>query len=319
MTASAARFLGPAVNTTARALGLADRDAGSPTFGCCDRNYWHYKIIDFANARFQEAGHLFALAYAIEAPGNAFFRKARMLEWGRAAWRFWLARRNSDGSLAEVYPNEHSFCATAFSAAGFVESVARLGGAPAWADELAKAAATMDWLAENRNPDVGNQMAASLHALTGYARLTGDPKHASAAAARRADVLAMAQSDGTLPEYGGRDLGYQTVSLASLVRVLRISRGDPEIEALIRKGLALVESGLDADGRADPAKNSRGTQFVYPSALAAFNSPALERIAAGLARGRILRPVWMDDRYCIAFASDYWLAFAEGSRADVAG
>ncbi|HLF59008.1 MAG TPA: hypothetical protein VI732_05200 [Alphaproteobacteria bacterium] len=318
MTAAAARFLGPAINTTARVLGLSDRDAASVTYGCCDRNYWHYKIIDVANARFQEAGLLFALAYATEAPGNPFFRKARILEWSRAAWRFWLRQRNRDGSLAEVYPNERSFCATAFSAAAFVESVALLGGAPTWTEELGRAQTTMDWLARNDNPEVGNQMAASLLALTGYARLTGNPNYAAAAGARRKDVLAMAQGDGTLPEYGGRDLGYQTISLAALARVLRIARGDAEIEALVRKGLAPVEAGLDADGRADPAKNSRGTQFIYPSALAALGSPALERVLAGLAKGRILRPVWMDDRYCIAFASDYWLAFQEGSRADVA-
>ncbi len=316
MTAAAARFLGPALNTTARVLGLADRDAASPTFGCCDRNYWHYKVIDFPNARMQEAGLLFALAYATNAPGNPFFRKARMLEWSRGVWRYWLKQRNRDGSLSEVYPNERSFCATAFSAAGFVESVALLGGAPVWAQELDRAESTMDWLAQNANPEVGNQMAASLHALAGFARLTGDPKYAAAAAARRKDVLAMAREDGTLPEYGERDLGYQSVSLACLARVLRISGNDCGIEQLVRKGLALLEGGLDADGRADPKQSSRGTQFVYPSAFAAFNSPALEKILGGLARGRIQRPVWMDDRYCVAFASDYFLAIREAGGVD---
>jgi hypothetical protein len=318
MTAAAARFAGPAINTTARVLGLADRDAESQTFGCCDRNYWHYKIIDFANARMQEAGLLFALAYATEAANNPFYRRPKMLQWSRAAWRFWLKRRNRDGSLAEVYPNERSFCATAFTAAAFVETVPLLGGAPVWAEEIAQAEATMAWLAENRNPEVGNQMAASLQALTGYARLTGNPKHAAAAGARRQEVLAITASDGTLPEYGGCDLGYQTISLASLLRVLRLSPNDAEIESLIRKGLALVDAGLDADGRADPARNSRGTQFIYPSALEAFANPAVERVSAGLARGAILRPIWMDDRYCIPFAADYWFAFREGSRADVA-
>lgn len=316
MSAVAARLLGPALNTTARALGLCDRDAASQTFVCCDRNYWHYRTIDFPNARMQEAGLLFALAYATNVAGNPFFRKAHMLEWSRGVWRHWLAQRNRDGSLAEVYPNERSFCATAFSAAAFVESVAALGGAPVWAEELDAAVSTMDWLSGNANPEVGNQMAASLHALAGFARLTGDPKYAAVAAARREKVLAIATDDGTLPEYGGRDLGYQSVSLACLVRVLRISGSDKAVEALLRKGLALLEAGLDADGRADPKQSSRGTQFVYPSALVAFKSPAAEKILGGLARGRILRPLWMDDRYCIPFASDYFFAIHEAPRAD---
>ena len=28
-------------------LTLQDRNAHSPTYGCFDRNFWHYKIIDF--------------------------------------------------------------------------------------------------------------------------------------------------------------------------------------------------------------------------------------------------------------------------------
>ncbi len=64
MNESAARFLGPALETIPRVLGLCDRQANSATYGCCDRHHWHYRAIDFPNARLQEAGWLFALAYA---------------------------------------------------------------------------------------------------------------------------------------------------------------------------------------------------------------------------------------------------------------
>ncbi|MGH9769012.1 MAG: hypothetical protein ACREAB_16400, partial [Blastocatellia bacterium] len=38
-----------------RALSLMDREAMSPTAGCCDRSYWAWKFVDFPGARFQEA------------------------------------------------------------------------------------------------------------------------------------------------------------------------------------------------------------------------------------------------------------------------
>ena len=32
-------------------LTLQDRNPHSPTYGCFDRNYWHYKIIDFPRGK----------------------------------------------------------------------------------------------------------------------------------------------------------------------------------------------------------------------------------------------------------------------------
>lgn len=35
-------------------LTLLDRNPHSPTYGCFDRNFWHYKIIDFPSGMAQE-------------------------------------------------------------------------------------------------------------------------------------------------------------------------------------------------------------------------------------------------------------------------
>ncbi len=185
MEAAVRAFLAEGLGTVPRVLGLGDRDPGSDTFGCFDRPYWNYRLLDVANGRCQEAGLLMALAQALPAPGNRFHAQPAMAEWARAAWRFWLARRNADGSVVEVYPNERSFCATSFSAAAFVETAMLLGGAGDWGGELAAAEITMRWLGGHSNPEVGNQMAASLLALLGYARLTGNRDAARLAARRR--------------------------------------------------------------------------------------------------------------------------------------
>lgn len=312
----AAPFADIALDAVPRALGLCDRDADSDTAGCCDRPYWHYRTTDIANARAQEAGWLFALAASLAIPGSPFAGNARMAEWSRLVWRFWLKDRNRDGSASEVYPNERSFCATSFTAAAFVQTVMLLGGAEAWGDELEAARPTYEWLARNANPRVGNQMAASLEALAGFAVLTGEERFATAAQARLAEIDRMADADGFITEYDGADLGYQTITLASLTRALALAGGVPAFERKLKRNAELYLERCDALGRFDPAANSRRTQFLYPSAFATLCPEFLERIGRGLRQGQLLRPTWLDDRYCPAMAADYLLAWQALSGAE---
>lgn len=307
------RLIELALETVPRMLGQCDRSPSSVTAGCCDRNYWHYRLLDIPNARFQEAGLLFALAYATPHPANRFAGKACVVEWVRRIWGFWLALRNSDGSVSEVYPHERSFCATAFSTAAFLESVRLIGGASAWTSELVAVRNTLAWLDENTNPDVANQMLASWHALQVYACLTGDTRCVEAASRRRRLCLALQDRDGVWPEYGGLDTGYQTISMSILAGLLAMTPEDAELENALARADAVIRDRIAEDGTIAPHLNSRGTQYLYPHALARMNSPLMKRVLRGVENGQILRPTWLDDRYCHALASDYFLAFRGAS------
>ncbi|MFU2207796.1 hypothetical protein [Solidesulfovibrio sp. C21] len=302
---SEALFATTALATVPRVLGFCDRDPDSPTFGCCDRAYWHYRLTDVANSRAQEAGLLFSLAWRYQDEGNLFAGQDSVLEWVRGIWRFWLAARNRDGSTREIYPNERSFCATSFSAAAFVESVRLLDAADRYQEELKLAESTFLWLGDHENPDVANQMAASLHALAGYATLTGDARIARLAAKRGEAVAALQNAQGTFGEYGGLDVGYQSITLSSLTAISRLIPEMPWVGEALRHGLEAIEPRIGEDGHVDWRGNSRRTQYVYPRALAANASPALERLSQGLAKGTLLNPCWLDDRYTTAFAADY--------------
>jgi len=304
-------FAGPALATVPRVLGFIDRDPDSPTFGCCDRAYWHYRLIDMANSRAQEAGLLLTLAWLHPDPGNPFSGKDVLLDWIRGVWRFWLAARNADGSTVEVYPNERSFCATSFSAAAFIESVRLLGGPAGFEEELRLAEPTFLWLGSHANPDVANQMAASLHALSGYAALTGDAKITAMVRERGAEMRALLREDGAFVEYDGLDVGYQTVTLSSLTAVTRLTPELLWLRDAIGRGLSAIEPCIGEAGEVDWRGNSRRTQYVYPRALVAWGSPALSRLAAGLEAGSLVNPCWLDDRYTTAFAVDYFLAAME--------
>ena len=300
-----------ALEVLPRVLGFCDREPTSATYGCCDRPYWHYRLIDVANARLQEAGWLLALAWAYPGRGNRWRGSPALAAWSCAIWNFWLSARNADGSVREIYPYERSFCATSFTAAAFTETVRLMGGAQAFPEELLQARSTFLWLGEHSNPSVFNQMAASLHALCGYASLTGDAAVTAAARRRHDEVRRLATPDGVLPEYGGMDAGYQTISLASLAKLAGNKFPGVELDDLIGRGLSAVADRIGPEGQVDAARNSRGTQFLYPSALARHAPELLERLVSGLNKDVLLRPAWMDDRYCIALAIDYLLASME--------
>lgn len=304
-------FYETALKTVPRILGFCNRDINSDTYGCCDRNYWKYKIIDFPNARFQESGLLFALAYTSKLPGNYFYQKEKMAIWSRQVWRFWLSKRNKDGSTNEVYPNEHSFCSTAFTTAAFLETVKLLGGSDQWKDELRASLSTLDWLSNHQNREVGNQMAASLWALTAYAHLSGNQIDWGLVNKRKTQLLALALPDGTLPEYGGFDPGYQSISLSALARTRTLGLHDSSIDNLFHNGIVLLEERLQQTSTEYTSQNTRGTQYLFPYGLSLNQGPLLKKLARGLNDNKILHPTWMDDRYCIAMTTDYWMAGME--------
>jgi hypothetical protein len=282
-----------------RILGLGDRARGSRTFGCFDRNYWKYGLLDFPNARFQEAVALLALLYRHPGSGNLIAGRAVVLEWIQGAAAFWSERRNRDGSVSEVYPGERCFCATAFSFAAVTEAFLSLGfdPDPRWASTAA-------WLAGRDNREASNQSAASARALFNWFLLSGDV-HAREAARERMDALLRRQdAAGSFPEYGGADLGYHTVTLSELMRYQRRAKDDALVPGL-RRAVAFVEAGVGPDGRYDAAAGSRRTQFLYPYGLAVLGSDVVARHQRGLAADRVIHPGWLDDRYVIQMATDF--------------
>ena len=65
-------------------LTLGDRNPHSPTYGCFDRTFWQYKVIDFPAGMSQEFVYPLALAYHCNLTGNIFYRQPVIKEWVEA-------------------------------------------------------------------------------------------------------------------------------------------------------------------------------------------------------------------------------------------
>lgn len=283
-----------------RILGLGDRDPESPTYGCFDRNYWHYKLLDLPNIRFQEAVSMLALLYRHNLV-EEFYQNQKVRSLAIAAIEFAFSRQNSDGSFNEVYPFERSFCGTSFAGCALAESMLALK-LEGWEAQLTKLA---DWLARNNNVEVANQMAAAANALYAVYAITHNTVYHDAAL-RKIDLMKRQKGQHRyLPEYGGFDLGYLSITLSHLASLWKLSHHEG-VREMAEDAMDLIDETLDDYGRFDWMTMSRTTQFVYPHGFAVFKQfPVLEKLKNGLAGNMILNPAWMDDRYCIAFALDY--------------
>lgn len=288
-----------------RILGMEDREEGSPTFGCFDRYYWHYRFLDFPNARFQEAVALLALLVRFPFDGNRYFDHPLVQRWVEGGIRFWIRTRNRDGSTNEGYPFERGFCPTAMSFWAVTEAL-RLRGAPPPGELIT----TARWLARHDNPEVSNQMAAAGAALHNYYLLSGDERFHAAAKAKFKRLLVSQDSQGFFPEYGGPDLGYHSLTLSLLARYYKNSK-DPAVLAALQRGIATAEARVRENGSFEYVTATRQTQFLYPYAFAVMGSDVVRRHLSGLNRDEVVQPGWLDDRYVSVLATDYLMTYLE--------
>ncbi len=87
-------------------LTLLDRNPHSSTYGCFDRNFWHYKIIDFPSGMAQEFIWPLALAYETDVANNPFYKQPAIKEWVKAGILFASRSAHKDGSCDDYFPYE---------------------------------------------------------------------------------------------------------------------------------------------------------------------------------------------------------------------
>ncbi|PSB54541.1 hypothetical protein C7B61_22185, partial [filamentous cyanobacterium CCP1] len=121
------QFAREALAQIPKILTLLDRNPHSPTYGCFDRNFWHYKIIDFPSGMAQEFVLPLALAYSTHLPDNPFYRQPMLKQWVEAGILYAAKSSHPDGSCDDYFPYERAGGAAAFSLLAGIESYLRLG------------------------------------------------------------------------------------------------------------------------------------------------------------------------------------------------
>lgn len=245
-----------------RLLGAIDRNPFRPTYGCLDRQYWHYRTACFPSQMYQEGALPLALVYTHKLPGNRWHNSQRVRELAVAAMQFSAESCHRDGSCDDYYPFERALGAAVFSlqAAAKAYQLLELNDEKmlAWFERRAR------WLTENEESGkLTNHHALAALGLWRVAEITGSNEYRDAAAERIEQVLAWQDNEGWFHEYGGADPGYQTVTIDCLAK-LRQTTGDERLDEPIQRAVRFSRYFLHPDGSYGGEYGSRGTSHFYP-------------------------------------------------------
>ena len=243
-------------------LTLLDRNRHSPTYGCFDRNYWHYRIIDFPSGMAQEFILPLALAYSLDIPGNPYYEQASIKEWVEAGILYAATSAHSDGSCDDYFPFERAGGAAAFSLLACLDSYRIVGlENPAALAFFVKRA---DWLAghqESGRLSNHQSLIALCLELTGNA--IGSDRWKKSAAERLSQVLSWQTDEGWFWEYEGCDPGYLTLTISILARIDQINPS-PELSNALKAAVAFAAHFIHPDGSFGGEYGSRNTYNFFP-------------------------------------------------------
>lgn len=306
-------FAREALAQVPKLLTLLDRNPHSPTYGCFDRNYWHYRMIDFPSGMAQEFAYPLALACALDIPGNQFYRSDSVREWVRAGIRFAARSAHKDGSCDDYFPYERAGGAAAFSLLAAIESAELLGlGDDETSAFFQKRA---DWLASHHESGrLANHQALIALCLELLSRKLNTSRWDRARRERVERVLSWQSSEGWFQEYEGCDPGYHTLTLSTLARLHQLSP-TPALKQSIERAVRLAAEFVHPDGSFGGEYGSRNTYNFFPHGFElagrwmpealSINDQFLKGIAAGLS------PCYGDDHIIGHHAWSYLLAWRD--------
>ena len=276
-------------------LTLQDRNPHSPTYGCFDRNFWQYKIIDFPSGMSQEFVLPLTLAYETNSPGNPFYHQETLKEWVAAGIRYATRSAHPDGSCDDYFPFERAGGAAAFSLFACIESYRRLGFYdPAMLAFFSKRA---DWLAHHQESGrLTNHQALIVLCLELLSRLLQSNRWDKAKAQRLEQVFDWQNEEGWFQEYEGCDPGYHSLTISCLAQICALNADQHLKTSLLKesliKAVQLAAHFSHPDGSFGGEYTSRNTYNFFPHGfelVGRWLPEALainDRFLTGLANGK---------------------------------
>lgn len=284
-----------------RLLTQLDRDPRSPSYGCGDRNWWHYKIRDFPSIILQQAGYA---AWCLADVKDDPLERSGLRAVAAGSGLFWSRHVHRKKSFDEYYPWEQGYPPAAFSSLAVMRLVTE-GALPVESVRPGIAMAVRQ-LASRFEAQAANQQIAGMAALVGWRRLTPD-----LCAGRAIDEIvdrsmALQTDEGWFWEYGGPDIGYLSVTIDCLWDAYDAT-GDERFIVAAEKAMGYIDEITYPWPASIGMHNARNTDYIVPYGLCRFigsePSPARDRAMRLVERlfASCLEPAHffaaVDDRY----------------------
>jgi hypothetical protein len=287
------RYIQLALDYIPHLVQLVDRNPYSPTYGCFDREYWHYHTSDFPCGMSQEFVLPFALLYKYNFPGNPYRGLERMREIATAGIHFAIKGSHRDGTCDDYYPFERAMGALVFSLYACTEAYILLGLDNLQLVEFFKRRG--DHLAtHNETGRLSNHQALAALSVYNVYQITGEEKYRRVSEDRVALTLSWQHpEEGWFQEYEGADPGYHTCTIDFLAKLYQKSLNESLI-APMRKAVEFAWYFMHPDGSYGGEYGSRNTYHFYPHGFEVV-APFTEK--AGQVADQFLRGVGKGKRY----------------------
>lgn len=246
-----------------RLILMVDGNPYSPTYGCFDRSFWHYRTMDFPCGMNQEFVLPLALAHAWEMPGNRYHGNERLRELALAGIDFARKSSHPDGTCDDYFPFERAMGALVFSLYAMTETCLVLGERRG--DHLGFFRKRGDWLLKhNETGQLANHQAFAALAMYNVYLLTGDERYRRGSDAFRDLTLSWRNAaEGWFQEYEGADPGYHSCLIAFFAKLWQKSNDPTLVEPLV-KACEFASWFQHPDGSYAGEYGSRNTYHFYP-------------------------------------------------------
>lgn len=262
-----------------RIILMIDKNRFSDTYGCFDREYWHYRTVDFPCGMNQEFCLPLAMAYSTPFPHNPYYHNERLKELVIASIRFAEKASHPDGSCDDYFPFEKALGALVFSTYAMTESYIELElDDPEMLDFFRLRG---QWLIDhNETGQLANHQAFAALALYNVYLLTGEQKFLTASDKFRDITLSWQHDEGWFQEYEGADPGYHSCSIAFLAKLWQKSN-DPSLVEPVKRAVEFAAYFMHPDGSYAGEYGSRNTYHFYPHGFEVWAqfTPTATRIA----------------------------------------
>ncbi|MHA1440025.1 MAG: hypothetical protein ACTSPD_20965 [Promethearchaeota archaeon] len=298
---------------TPRILSLMDRNKYSKTFGCFDREYWHYKSKPFFNGMNQCYILSLALLYTTKFEDNYLYKNHNLKTLILGALRFSILNSHKDGSFDEHYYNEHSNAATAFALYSITETILLLGlKLKIYNSYLRKAA---DFLIKNKEYFIrSNHIAGKILALYNVFLILNEKKYKFMATELLYNLLQKRSKEGWFIEYKGCDPGYLTFTLSFLVKYAEKSQ-NRNLKDDLKESLIFCSNFLHPDGSYSGNYGSRNNMHFLPYGIEKINTKnelgkkMVNSFLISLNNGTV--EIMSDDRFNFFLFNDLLQMFSE--------
>ena len=307
-------YLEKVLNTMPRILTQLNRSAPSKTYGCFDRDYWHYLTTDFPSMRKQEAVLTLAYAYTLKHSKNKYYQSATLKRYINASLKYWT--KTAKKELSEWYPGEDSFVCNTFNLYAITQTYIVLKEHPSkkTLSTIEKIARKVSRTKESR---VQNQYTSVPIGLYNTFLLTKNEWYKKQAEEVMNILKQLQHVEGWFLEYGGADIGYLSLAVHYIAHYYEKTRSAEAFE-VVKKSCAFLQYFLHPDYTSGGEYASRNTEYLIPTGFEIFASEIKDAsvvaqfIREGLRQQKIISPEELDDRYLLYLHSTYFESFLCG-------